>query len=181
MDLKDFQLSLDKCIEHLLNDMSQIHTGRATPELIEEVKVNAYGAVSPMKALANISISDAKSLLVQPWDKSILEAIEKGINASNLGFLPSIEGEYVRVKIPDLTEERRKEFVRIMKERVEACRVSIRNVRQEFMQETDMMIESGMSEDEGKRSKEEAEKMVKAANEKVEEMREKKESELMTV
>jgi ribosome recycling factor len=181
MDLKEFQVNLDRCIEHLNVDLSQIHTGRATAELIEDVKVNAYGGVSPMKAVGNIAVSDSRSLTVQPWDKSLLESIEKGVSASNLGFQASIEGDYVRIRIPELNEERRKEFVKLMKEKVEMARVSVRNVRQEFMKAIDNSVESGMSEDEGKRLKVEAETMVKKTNEGIEEVREKKETELMTI
>lgn len=181
MDLKEFQINLDRCIEHLHVDLSQIHTGRATAELIEDVKVNAYGGVSVMKAVGNISVSDSRSLTVQPWDKSLLEAVEKGIQASNLGFQASIEGDYVRVRIPELNEERRREFVKLMKEKVEMARVSVRNVRQEFMKGIDNSVEAGMSEDEGKRMKVQVEAMVKKTNESIEEVREKKETELMTI
>ncbi|MBI2356628.1 ribosome recycling factor [Candidatus Dojkabacteria bacterium] len=181
MDLNEFQTNLDKCIEKLQADLSQIHTGRATPELVEDIKVNAYGGISNMKSVANISVSDSRSLLIQPWDKSLVESIEKGVSASNLGFQPSIEGDYVRVRIPELNEERRKEFVRVMKEKIETGRIAVRNVRHEFMQNTEAMVSSGVSQDEGKRAKEEAEKIVKKTNERIEEIREKKESELMTV
>lgn len=181
MDLKEFQLNLDRCVEHLLADLVQIHTGRATPELVEDVKVSAYGTMSNLKSVGNISVSDSRSLLIQPWDKSLLETIEKAINSSNLGFQAMREGEYVRVKVPELNEERRKEFVRIMKEKVETSRISVRNVRQDFMKTVDSMVSSGVSEDEGKRVKEEAEKMVKKTNEKIEEVKEKKETELMTI
>jgi len=181
MDLDRFQGSLQKCLDHLHEDLASIHTGRAAPELVESVLVKAYEVTSPLKSVANISISDAKSLVIQPWDKSILENILKAITDSNLGFLPSIEGEIVRVKIPDLTEERRKEFVKVMKERVEEARISVRNVRQEFMKEIDSNVSSGLSEDEGKRMKNEVEKRVKEMNEEIENTRDKKEKELMTI
>lgn len=181
MDINSFQSNLDRCVDHLLNDLSQIHTGRATVELIEDVKVIAYGTTMVMKSVGNITVSDSRSLLVQPWDKGLLEVIEKSISSSNLGFSASREGDYVRITIPELNEERRKEFVKLMKEKVEMARVSVRNVRQEFMKEVDSMVSSGVSEDEGKRAKEEAEKRVKATNEKIEEIRDKKEKELMTI
>lgn len=181
MDLKEFQTGLDGCVDHLMADLSQIHTGRPTPELIEDVKVNAYGGQSPMKSVGNISVSDSRSLIVQPWDKSLAEAIEKAVNASNLGFTAARENDYVRVTIPVLNEERRREFVKLMKEKVEMARVSVRNVRQDFMKSVDARVASGVSEDEGKRVKEEAEKMVKATNEKIETIKEKKEGELMTI
>ncbi|HVX93244.1 MAG TPA: ribosome recycling factor [Candidatus Dojkabacteria bacterium] len=180
-DFNQFQSNLDKCIEHLNLDLSQLHTGRATVELIEDIKVNAYGTTMAMKAVGTIAVADAKSLTVQPWDQTLLESISKGISASNLGFLPSIEGEIVRVKVPEMTEERRLEYVKVMKDKVEQARVSVRNVRQDGMKEIDQMLKEGTSEDEAKRSREEIEKRVKTANEKIEEIREKKEKDLMTI
>jgi ribosome recycling factor len=181
MDIKDFQLDVDKCIAALKEDLSQIHTGRAMPELVEGVSIEAYGTQSPLKNLANINAADAKSIVVQPWDKSILEAIVKAVQSSNLGFSASIEGEIVRIKIPDLTQERRMEFVKAMKERVEEARVAVRNVRQVMRENIEETEKAGMSKDEADRMRADIEKIVKAANEKIEEMKDVKEADLMKV
>lgn len=181
MDLNTFKVDLDKCISFLVDDLSHIHTGRASVELVDSVRVEAWGVENPLKNVANISVSDSRSLLITPWDKSVAEAIVKGINASNLGFLPSIEGESVRVKIPELTQERREQYVKVMKEKVEQARISVRNVRQEMMKDIDRQVDEGLPEDEGKRMKEEVEKMVKISNEKIEELKKTKENDLMTV
>ena len=181
MDINTFKTDISKCIDHVKEDLSQIRTGRATPELVEEILVNAYETQSPVKNLASISAMDAKSLSIQPWDKTILENISRGISYANLGFLPIIEGDRVIVKLPDLTEERRQEYVKIMKERIEDGRVAVRQVRQKFMQGIDEQQKSGLSEDEADRIREEAEKVVKDANADIETIRIDKEKELLTI
>lgn len=181
MDLNQFKIDIAKCVEHVKEDLSQIRTGRATPELVEEVMVNAYESQSPIKNLASISSIDAKTLNIQPWDKSILENISKGITAANLGFSPIMEGDRVIVKIPNLTEERRQEYVKIMKERIEDGRIAVRQVRQKFMQSIDEEQKGGFSEDEADRLRGEGEKVVKDANEEIEALRESKEKELLTI
>lgn len=181
MDLDQFKVDISKCISHLQEDLSQIRTGRATPELVEEVLVNAYDTMSPIKNIASINALDAKSISIQPWDKSILENISKGISAANLGFSPVTEGDRVIVKIPDLTEERRKEYVKVMKERIEDGRVAVRQVRQKYMKEIDEIQKGGFSEDEADRLREEVEKEVKEANSNIENIREEKEKDLLTI
>lgn len=181
MDTDQIKNDLQKCVDHLVEDLSQIRTGRATPELVEEILVDAYGIKAPIKNYATISATDAKSLVIQPWDKTLIESISKGITNSNLGFQPTIEGSLVRVRIPDLTEERRKEYVKVMKERVEDSRIAVRQVRQKYMKEIEDAVEGGQSEDEGDRIKEVIEKYVKEMNAKIEEIKEEKEKDLMTI
>ncbi|HKM19610.1 MAG TPA: ribosome recycling factor [Candidatus Dojkabacteria bacterium] len=181
MDINTFKTDISKCVEHVKEDLSQIRTGRATPELVEEVLVNAYGTQSPVKNLASISVIDAKTINIQPWDKSILEEINKGVSNANLGFSPIMEGDRVIVKIPDLTEERRQEYVKIMKERIEDGRVAVRQVRQKYMQGIDEAQKGGLSEDQADMKREEAEKVVKDANEQIENIKNQKEEELLTI
>ena len=176
-----FKTDIQKCVDHLNEDLAQIRTGRATPELVEEVIINAYEMEGPIKNYASISVADSKTLVISPWDKSILENISKGISNANMGFSPILEGDRVLVKIPDLTEERRKEYVKIMKERVEDSRVAVRQVRQKYMQELDEAQKNGISEDEVNRDKDEIEKIVKETNEKIEEIKGVKEKDLMTI
>lgn len=181
MDINIFKTDISKCVDHVKEDLSQIRTGRATPELVEEILVNAYGSQSPVKNLASISVIDAKTINIQPWDKSILEEINKGVSAANLGFSPILEGDRVIVKIPDLTEERRQEYVKIMKERIEDGRVAVRQVRQKFMQGIDEEQKGGLSEDQADMQRDEAEKIVKDANEQIENIKNQKEQELLTI
>jgi len=181
MDIDTFKLDLEKCITSLKEDLSQIRTGRATPELVSDILVKAYGTEAPMKNYASINVADSRSLVIQPWDKSILENISKAVSSANMGFNPIMEGEYVRVLVPDLTEERRKEYVKIMKDRVEDGRVAVRQVRQKYMKELDELEEAGMSEDEADRARTEIEKMVKESNTQIEEIKDIKEKELLTI
>jgi ribosome recycling factor len=177
MKYMDFKKDIQRVIDSMVDDFARIRTGRASPELIENVKVNAYGTDMVLKSVATISVSDVKSLLVQPWDKALVEHVMKGLISSNLGLSASVEGDSIRVSIPDLNEERRREYVKVMKERAELARIGVRNVRQKAMKE----IEDDLSEDEIKRQKEEIELEVKEANEKIAELRDTKESELMSV
>ncbi|NLE30777.1 ribosome recycling factor [Candidatus Dojkabacteria bacterium] len=181
MDIDIFKTDLDKCVDNLTEDLAQIRTGRATPELIQDVLVNAYQTEAPLKNYATINVADNRSLIVIPWDKSIIDNISKGISSANLGFNPVSEGDHVRVSIPDLTQERRVEYVKVMKERVEDSRIAVRQVRQKFMQEIDEQQKEGFSEDQADMLREEGEKLVKESNAKIEEIKDKKEEELMTI
>lgn len=181
MDIHIFKTDLDKCVDNLTEDLAQIRTGRATPELIQDVLINAYQTEAPLKNYATINVADNRSLIVIPWDKSIMDNISKGISSANLGFNPVSEGDHVRVSIPDLTQERRVEYVKVMKERVEDARIAVRQVRQKFMQDIDEQQKQGFSEDQADMLREEGEKLVKESNVKIEEIKDKKEEELMSI
>jgi ribosome recycling factor len=181
MDTELFKKDVEKCIGYLKEDLSQIRVGRATPDLVEDVMVDAYGTTSPLKNVATITIVDAKTINIQPWDSSVLEDVGRGLESAKLGFSTMVEGDRVLVKLPDLTEERRKEYVKVMKERVEDARVAVRQVRQKYMKEIDELEDEGLSQDQADRLREEIEKGVKEANEKIEKIREEKEKELLTI
>jgi len=181
MDVDLFKKDIDKCLDYLKDDLSQIRTGRATPELVQDVMVSAYETSSPLKNIATINVVDAKTINIQPWDKTILDNIAKALESANLGFSVIKEGDRVLIKAPDLTEERRKEYVKVMKERVEDGRVAVRQVRQKYMKEIDEAEKEGFSEDEADRVRDEIEKVVKETNEKIEEIRSTKEEELLTI
>ena len=181
MDINLFSTNISKCVTHLTEDLSHIHTGRANTELIDGVEVEAYGIKNPIKNVASISVADSRSLVIAPWDQTLKEAIVKGVAESSLGFFASIEGDVVRIKIPELTGERRDQFVKVMKEKVEQARISVRNVRHEYMKEIEGEVSEGLPKDEGERLKNEIEKKVKETNEEIEKMKEQKEKELMTI
>jgi ribosome recycling factor len=181
MDTDKFEKDLNKCIDALKEDLSQIRTGRATPELVEDISVEAYNATAPINNYANITVSDAKSIVISPWDKSILDNIVKALSEANRGFSVATEGDHVRVVLPDLTEERRKEYVKVMKDRVEDARVAVRNVRQDYMKEIDELEDEGMSEDAADRLRDILEKMVKEYNDEIEKIKDNKEESLMTI
>jgi ribosome recycling factor len=181
MDIELFKKDMEKCIFHVKEDLSQIRTGRATPELVEDVVVSAYETTSPIKNLATITSVDSKTISIQPWDKNILDNIVNAVEGAELGFTPIKEGNRVLVKTPDLTEERRKEYVKIMKERVEDGRVAVRQVRQKYMKDIDQAEKEGLSEDEADRIRDQIEKVVKETNEEIEDIRTAKEEDLMSI
>ena len=181
MDTTVFKKDIDKCIQYLKEDLSQIRVGRATPDLVDEVMVDAYNTTSPLRNLSTITVVDAKTINVEPWDKTILEDVGRGLENAKLGFSIIMEGNRVLLKLPELTEERRKEYVKVMKERVEDARVAVRQVRQKYMKDIDELENDGLSEDQADRVRDEIEKIVKEANENIEKIREEKEKVILTI
>ncbi|BDC34676.1 ribosome-recycling factor [Candidatus Dependentiae bacterium Noda2021] len=135
-DSKSFQNSLEqemqKPIKHFETELLKIRTGRAHTSLIEDVMVVAYGNTAPLKQLAVLSAPEAKLLTIQPWDPSIIEAIEKGLQNADLGITPLNDGKIIRIQLPDMSSNRREELIKILGKKLEECRVSIRNVRRDF-------------------------------------------------
>ena len=129
--LKDAEERMDKSIEALHKELAGIRTGRATPALVDRLHVDYYGAPTPLQSLANVSAPEARLLVIQPYDRGAMSAIEKAIQKSELGLNPSNDGTLIRIPIPPLTEERRKEFVKVVKQKAEAARVAIRNIRRD--------------------------------------------------
>lgn len=171
--------SFDKCLEHLKHDVSGLRTGRATPALVEDIMVEAYGVKQPVKALASISVTDAKTLAVEPWDKSILQAVETGIRNSPLGINPVNDGKLLRLPLPELTKERRAELIKVLHQKLEAARIVIRKVREDDKQMIEMMEKDGdISEDEKYKQVAQLEEMVKEYNEKVKALGAEKEAEV---
>jgi ribosome recycling factor len=132
---KKTQENMDKAVANLHRELGTIRTGRASPALLERVMVEQYGTVMPLKQVANISVPDSQTLMIQAYDKSGLKAIEKGIMDANIGLTPNNDGSVIRVKIPALTEERRKEFIKQAKKIGEEAKVAIRNIRRDMVDE----------------------------------------------
>jgi ribosome recycling factor len=141
---------MKKAIANLKHEFQSIRTGRANPQLLDRVEVQYYGTATPLKSLANISTPDGKSLVIQPYDKSALKDIEKGIHASDLGLTPNSDGNVIRIGIPPLTEERRKDLTKLVKKVGEEAKVAVRNIRRDSDQEIKKSKDSGISEDEVK-------------------------------
>ena len=127
--------SMEKTISALKKDLNSVSTGRATPNLLDAVRVESYGNFDPLNQIANISIPDPSTISIQPWDKSMVNPIDKAITSANLGFTPKIDGTIIRISIPKLTEERRKELVKLVKKYGEDKKVSIRNDRRDALDE----------------------------------------------
>ncbi|HLC70131.1 MAG TPA: ribosome recycling factor [Patescibacteria group bacterium] len=182
MNVKDFQGDFEKVVEFLKQDISGLRTGRATTAMVDSITVEAYGTKQPLKAVASITVADAKSLAIDPWDKSQLGAIEKSIRDSGLGINPVNDGRLIRLVLPDLTSERRQELLKILNQKLEQARISVRKVREEARDLIEAEEkEGGMSEDDKFRAFEELEKMVKDYNDKIKEVGDNKEAEINTV
>ncbi len=182
MNINDFKEDFSKAIEFYKTDITGLRTGRATAAMVENVTVEAYGVRQPLKAVASISILDPKTLMLDPWDKSVLANVEKGIRDANLGINPVNDGRGIRLSLPELTVERRQELIKILRERTETARIAIRKVREDIK---DMILseeqDNNIAEDEKFRLMEELDKAVKDYNEKIKEIGEKKEEEISTV
>ncbi len=172
----------EKTIEHLKHEISTLRTGRATPALVEDITIEAYGVRQPLKTIASIQIPDAKTIQIQAWDKSILANIEAGIRVSPLGMNPVNDGVSIRVNLPDLTTERRAELIKVLHAKLEQARISIRKIREEVRAYIDTSEkEKEISEDEKFKLQDDLEKDVKEYNEKIKQIGEEKEKEVMTV
>jgi len=161
--LNDIQADAKKrmqgAIQSLENDLSRIRTGRANPALVEDVRVSYYDVPTPLLQLASISVPEPRSLLIRPFDPSTLKEIERGILASDLGLTPNNDGKVVRLNLPVLTEDRRKELVKVVKRRSEDARVAVRNVRRDLMRDLrDFENEKLISEDDQKRGEDDLQK-----------------------
>jgi ribosome recycling factor len=182
MNKIEFKKSLEKTVESLKEDLTQIRTGRATPAILDNIRIEAYDAKMTIKEVGNVTVSDASTLIITPWDKSLLNSVAKAIRESDLKIEPIVEGDRVRLVFPGLTEERRKEFAKLVSEKVEDCRQRIRKVRQEEMKQIDTQFEGKeISEDERFSSKETVEEITKETNLLVEEIGDTKTEEIMTV
>lgn len=171
-----------KSVEHFHTELQKIRTGRATPALVEELKVEYYGTQVPMMQVATITAPDPHTLLIQPWDKTIIGAIEKAILESDLGLNPANDGNVIRVPIPPLTEERRKEIVKLCRKLAEEARIAVRNVRRHMLDELRKLEkEEHLSEDERRRAEQQVQKLTDKFIEKINEYLEKKEQEVMEV
>ncbi len=180
--IRELPVKLDKAIEFLESELANIHTGRATVSLVDEISVNAYGSVQQLKQVANITIPEARQILIQPWDKGIVNQIESGIRDSQLGFNPINTGDQIRINIPELTEERRRDFVKLAKEKTEEARVAIRNTRSDAWNSVKKAKTDGeIGEDDMYRGESEIQKLVDAYNKKVEDIFSAKEKELLEV
>ena len=173
---------LDKCVNVLRDDYAAIRAGRANPHILDKIQVEAYGGMSPMQQLGNVAAVDARCLVVTPWDKSLLKAIEKAILASNIGITPTNDGSVIRLVFPELTEERRKDLVKQVRKMGEDAKVAARNVRREAMEAIKKMkTNKELSEDESKNCEIDIEKTVSKAIETIDACVKDKEKELMTV
>jgi ribosome recycling factor len=179
--MDDAKERMQKALAHLENELVKIRAGKASPAMLETVTVEYYGAKVPLNQVANINTADARSLVIQPWEKKMIDVIEKAIFAANLGLTPINNGEVIRINIPPLTEERRLTLVKQVKHEGEIAKVSIRNIRRETIEEIKKLQKQGVAEDEIKHAEEEMQKMTDNFSKKVDEILHHKETEIMAV
>ena len=178
MELLELELRMQKTIEVFEGNLSEIRAGRANPAILNKISVEYYGVPTPIKSLANISIPEARQLMIKPFDRSVLGGIEKAIFEANLGVTPNNNGECVFIVIPALTEERRKEFVKQVKQMAEEAKIALRNIRQDA---NTAIKNLKLPEDEEKRGNEEVQELINKYNKIVDEKLKLKENELMEI
>jgi len=180
--LKDAGERMSRSVAATRNEFSSVRTGRASPHLLDRIEVDYYGARTPLKQLANISASEARLLTVTPYDKSSIKSIEKSIMESDVGLTPSNDGNVIRLSIPELTEERRKELVKIVKNLAEEGRVSVRNVRRDIMHDLRELKQEGeVGTDEERRAESELQKLTDARVAEIDDFLAGKEEEILEV
>ncbi|MCC6414786.1 MAG: ribosome recycling factor [Opitutaceae bacterium] len=177
--LTDAQGRMKKAVDHTLHEFSSIHTGKATPAMVETVMVEAYGSMQPLKSCAAISTPDARLIQIQPWDVSLSKAIVKGIQEANLGFNPIPDGKVIRIPLPEMSRERRQEFVKVAHKLAEEGRVHVRNLRRDAMDA--LKKADGLPEDERKRREKEVQTLTDNAIKEINDHLARKEKELMAV
>lgn len=185
MDISNLQAvataNFDKVLKHVKDELLKIRAGKATPSMLDGLMVDYYGTPTPLSQVANISTPDAKTLSIQPWEKSMLAPIEQSIFAANLGLTPMNDGEFVRIIIPPMTEERRKTLVKQAKVEAENGKVSLRSERQKWMGFIKKEVKDGYPEDAGKTKESEVEELVKTYTKSIDNLMVKKEKDILTV
>ncbi len=173
---------MNSAIAHLELELTKIRAGKANPKILMGVMVDYYGSMTPLNQVANISAPDPRTIAVQPWEKQMIGPIERAIRNANLGFNPDNNGEIVRINVPPLTEERRKEYVKQSKSVGETAKVAVRNARREAIEDFKKMVKNdGLSEDAQKDAEAEVQKMTDSFTKKIDEMLAVKEKEIMTI
>lgn len=179
---KDAQTRMNKSVEALRHDLAKVRTGRASTAIVEHLKVNYYGSDLPLSQVASIAVSDARTLTITPWEKPMVAAVEKAILASDLGLTPNTAGTVIRINLPALTEERRRELSRHVHAEGETAKIAIRNIRRDANHSVkELLKDKQITEDEERRSEDDIQKLTDSAIKDVDEVVKAKEQELMAV
>jgi len=158
---KDAISRMQKCVQVFMGDLKKLRTGRAHPSLVEHLKVDYYGSDVPLQQVANISVEDARTLVVSPWEKQMVQAIEKAIHKSDLGLTPMTAGTVIRVPLPPLTEERRRDITKVVRHDAENARISVRNVRRDVLADVkEMLKEKLISQDDERKAQDDIQKLT---------------------
>lgn len=181
MELDDAKSSMEKALAHTDTEFTKIRAGKATPGMLDGIMVDYYGAPTPLTQVANVNTPDARTIVVQPWEKNMITPIEKAIMEANIGLNPQNDGILIRLNVPPLTEERRKDLVKKVKEEAEAGRITVRNIRKNTNESIKKLKNDGASEDEIKVGEVEVQKLTDTFILKVDHLAELKEKDVMTV
>lgn len=180
--LKETQARMSKTIESLKLELAKIRTGRAHPSLLDHIHVDFYGTRTPIGRAANVAIEDARTLTVTAWDKSLVSAIERAILESDLGLNPSTAGTVIRIPLPPLTQERRRDLAKVVKSEAEQAKVAVRNIRRDAMADLkELLKEKALAEDEERKGQEDVQKLTDSHVRKIDELLSAKEQEIMAV
>lgn len=179
--LLDAEDKMKKAVSHLEEELARVRAGKASPSLLDGIKVDYYGSLTPLNQVSNINTPDAKTISVQPWEKTMIETIEKAILAANIGLTPINNGELIRINIPPLTEERRRDLVKQIKNYAENTKVSVRTARREAIDAFKKMKKEGLSEDLEKDAETEVQQIHDKYIEKVDTVVEHKEKDILTI
>ncbi|CAN5635680.1 ribosome recycling factor [soil metagenome] len=180
--IADAESRMTKSLESLHRDLNTVRTGRASPSLLDRIQVDYFGTPTPLNQMAGVSVPEARLLVIQPWDKGIIPDIEKAIMKSDLGITPSNDGQVIRIAIPQLTEDRRKQLVKVVHSHVEDAKVSVRNVRRDSMgQIRELMNEKLISEDDERRAEQQIEDLTKRFVDEADKIGKAKEQEVLEV
>ena len=181
-DSKNYSAKMEKSIQSLKKDLSTLRTGRANPNMLDTIKVDVYGQQMPIDQLGTISVPEARLISIQVWDKSNITLIDSAIQKSELGINPQIDGQIIRLRVPDLTEERRKDLIKVLKTMGEKSKVSVRNIRREANEELKKKLkEKTISEDECKNSEKEIQKLTDLNIENIDKILSEKEKEILQI
>ena len=172
---------MEKALDHLEHELARLRAGRSNPALLDGITVDYYGVISPLSQVSNINTPDPKTILIQPWEKNMLGTIEKAIMAANIGLTPVNNGEVIRINIPPLTEERRHQIVRQVRNEGETAKISVRNARKWANDELKQLLKEGLPEDMEKEAGEKVQEMTHEYNGKIDKVMSLKEKDVMTV
>ena len=179
---KDALARMQKCVVAYRNELKKLRTGRAHPSLLDHVRVEYYGNEVPLSQVANIALEDSRTLTVTPWEKNMVGPVEKAIMKSDLGLMPNTAGTVIRVPMPPLTEERRRDLTKVVKHEAENARVSVRNVRRDVMNELkDMLKEKKVSQDDDRRAQDDVQKLTDKHVAEIDQVLAEKEKELLQI
>ncbi len=181
-EMKELGQQMQKALDHLAHEFQGIRTGRAHPALVEDIKVEYYGAMTPLKQMGNVSVPESRQLLITPWDKTAVKAIEKAIQTSNLGINPQTDADSIRLNMPELTRERRVELTKLVRKYGEESKIAIRNLRRDSLESFKKMEkESSITEDDLKRYQKEVQDVTDDYIKQVDQLVSEKEEEIMEV